>query len=138
MKTYRQRTNEIKQKLNAKQKEQHERKQKRIIKWTSVAASMVAVALIFTAILFAPYPVSYLKTDLSAYKGSEYYDLIIQLDSASSRLNGSKHTPKNFLEAWFGIIPPTGEIPKNDEAPSDNEQPPQTTTKKSRIIKRKA
>lgn len=119
MKTYRQRTNEIEQKLQQERARAEKRRHNRIVKISAIAASVVAVVTIGAVVLFTPY--SQAPRDLSAYSGSEYYELIKALDSTHFTVATA---PSNNFEKWFGGLKFGAEAPGdagNDYLPTTPE-----------------
>jgi len=108
MKTYRQRTNEIEQKVQLERQNLERRRHSRLVKLTSVAASAAAVVLIGALVLFTPYSEQHESRkprDLSVYRDSEYYDLIVKLASLQEICDvplGEASQPTNNFEKWFG------------------------------------
>lgn len=89
MKTYKERTASILVKA-----ERMRNKRKRIFTLAAATAA-AAVLVVFGLVLFVPYTVG--GTDITAYKSSEYYDVIQKLYG----LTYSPHRTNNFTE-WFG------------------------------------
>lgn len=115
MKTYRQRTNEIQEKLQQERRNAQQRRHSRLIKLTSIAASAAAFVLLVSLVLFLPYPA--VNRDVSQYKDSSYYDLIVKLDSLVQSADANH--PKNNFEAWFGGHVNSGEDMAPD-SPADS------------------
>lgn len=83
----------------------------------SAAASCLALVLAFNLVLFLPYNTS--PPDLSAYKNSEYYSLMQQINELTYR----KPAHKNNFEAWFGDLfnGADGEAPTSPDGGSSSE-----------------
>lgn len=89
MKTYKERTQDILSRAEEK------RKQRRKICIVSAASICMSILVAINLILFIPYSTA--LPDISAYKGSEYYSVIEQLNQLT-------YTPpryKNNFDAWF-------------------------------------
>lgn len=117
MKTYRQRTNEIQEKLQQERRNAQQRRHSRLIKLTTIAASVSAFVLLGALVLFLPYPV--VHRDVSQYKDSSYYDLIVKLDSLIDY--SVTNYPKNNFEAWFGNHTFSGEDMSPDSPADDGD-----------------
>ncbi len=91
MKTSEQRMQAIRQRADERRI-----KRKKGIRIAVAAATSMSLVLAFALVLFVPYSTA--LPDLSAYRGSEYYSLMQQL-------NALTYTPSayhNNFEAWFG------------------------------------
>ena len=91
MKTSTERTQDILARAGA----ERARRKKRI-KLTSVLAAGLSLVLALNLVLFIPYNTA--MPDLSAYRGSEYYSLMQQINELTYR----PPRYKNNFEAWFG------------------------------------
>ena len=93
MKTSTERTKDILARADAEKA----RRKKRIT-LTSVLAAGLSLVLAFNLVLFIPYNTA--MPDLSAYKDSEYYSLMQQINELTYR----PPRYKNNFEAWFGDL----------------------------------
>lgn len=93
MKTSTERTKDILARADAEMA-----RRKKRIKLTSVLAAGLSLVLALNLVLFIPYNTA--MPDLSAYKDSEYYSLIQQIN----RLTYRPPRYKNNFEAWFGDL----------------------------------
>ena len=93
MKTSTERTKDILARADAEKA----RRKKRIT-LTSVLAAGLSLVLAFNLVLFIPYNTA--MPDLSAYRGSEYYSLMQQINELTYR----PPRYKNNFEAWFGDL----------------------------------
>ena len=93
MKTSTERTKDILARADAEKA----RRKKRIT-LTSVLAAGLSLVLAFNLVLFIPYNTA--MPDLSAYRGSEYYSLMQQINELTYR----PPQYKNNFEAWFGDL----------------------------------
>ena len=93
MKTSTERTKDILARADAEKA----RRKKRIT-LTSVLAAGLSLVLAFNLVLFIPYNTA--MPDLSAYKDSEYYSLMQQINELTYR----PPQYKNNFEAWFGDL----------------------------------
>lgn len=93
MKTSTERTKDILARADAEKT----RRKKRIT-LTSVLAAGLSLVLAFNLVLFIPYNTA--MPDLSAYRGSEYYSLMQQINELTYR----PPRYKNNFEAWFGDL----------------------------------
>ena len=91
MKTSAERTKDILARADA----ERARRKKRI-KLTSVLAAGLSLVLALNLVLFIPYNTA--LPDISAYRGSEYYSLMQQINELTYR----PPQYKNNFEAWFG------------------------------------
>ena len=91
MKTSTERTKDILARADAEKA-----RRKKRIKLTSVLAAGLSLVLALNLVLFIPYNTA--MPDLSAYKDSEYYSLMQQIN----RLTYRPPQYKNNFEAWFG------------------------------------
>lgn len=108
MKTYNERTQDILHRAEEK------KKLRRKIRIVSVGTICMSILIAFNLILFIPYSTA--LPDLSAYKDSEYYSVMQQLNSLT-------YTPpryKNNFEAWFsGFFSQKNAVGDAGNAPSD-------------------
>lgn len=93
MKTSTERTKDILARADAEKA----RRKKRIT-LTSVLAAGLSLVLALNLVLFVPYNTA--MPDLSAYRGSEYYSLMQQINELTYR----PPRYKNNFEAWFGDL----------------------------------
>lgn len=93
MKTSTERTKDILARADAEKA-----RRKKRIKLTSVLAAGLSLVLAFNLVLFIPYNTA--MPDLSAYKDSEYYSLMQQINELTYR----PPRYKNNFEAWFGDL----------------------------------
>ena len=93
MKTSTERTKDILARADAEKA-----RRKKRIKLTSVLAAGLSLVLAFNLVLFVPYNTA--MPDLSAYRGSEYYSLMQQINELTYR----PPRYKNNFEAWFGDL----------------------------------
>ena len=93
MKTSTERTKDILARADAEKA----RRKKRIT-LTSVLSAGLSLVLAFNLVLFIPYNTA--MPDLSAYRGSEYYSLMQQINELTYR----PPRYKNNFEAWFGDL----------------------------------
>ncbi len=91
MKTSTERTKDILARADAEKA-----RRKKRIKLTSVLAAGLSLVLALNLVLFVPYNTA--MPDLSAYRGSEYYSLMQQINELTYR----PPRYKNNFEAWFG------------------------------------
>lgn len=91
MKTSTERTQDILARTDAEKA-----RRKKRIKLTSVLAAGLSLVLALNLVLFIPYNTA--MPDLSAYRGSEYYSLMQQINQLTYR----PPQYKNNFEAWFG------------------------------------
>ena len=93
MKTSTERTQDILARADAEKA-----RRKKRIKLTSVLAAGLSLVLALNLVLFVPYNTA--MPDLSAYRGSEYYSLMQQINELTYR------PPRynNNFEAWFGDL----------------------------------
>lgn len=89
MKTYKERTQDILHRAEEK------KKLRRKIRIVSVGTICISILIAFNLILFIPYSTA--LPDLSAYKDSEYYSVMQQLN----RLTYTPPRYKNNFDAWF-------------------------------------
>ena len=93
MKTSTERTKDILARADAEKA-----RRKKRIKLTSVLAAGLSLVLALNLVLFVPYNTA--MPDLSAYRGSEYYSLMQQINELTYR----PPRYKNNFEAWFGDL----------------------------------
>lgn len=93
MKTSTERTQDILARADAEKA-----RRKKRIKLTSVLAAGLSLVLALNLVLFVPYNTA--MPDLSAYRGSEYYSLMQQINQLTYR----PPRYKNNFEAWFGDL----------------------------------
>ena len=93
MKTSTERTKDILARADAEKA-----RRKKRIKLTSVLAAGLSLVLALNLVLFVPYNTA--MPDLSAYRGSEYYSLMQQINELTYR----PPQYKNNFEAWFGDL----------------------------------
>lgn len=93
MKTSTERTKDILARADAEKA-----RRKKRIKLTSVLAAGLSLVLALNLVLFVPYNTA--MPDLSAYKDSEYYSLMQQINELTYR----PPRYKNNFEAWFGDL----------------------------------
>ena len=93
MKTSTERTQDILARADAEKA-----RRKKRIKLTSVLAAGLSLVLALNLVLFVPYNTA--MPDLSAYRGSEYYSLMQQINELTYR----PPQYKNNFEAWFGDL----------------------------------
>lgn len=93
MKTSTERTQDILARADAEKA-----RRKKRIKLTSVLAAGLSLVLALNLVLFVPYNTA--MPDLSAYRGSEYYSLMQQINQLTYR----PPQYKNNFEAWFGDL----------------------------------
>lgn len=93
MKTSTERTQDILARADAEKA-----RRKKRIKLTSVLAAGLSLVLALNLVLFVPYNTA--MPDLSAYRGSEYYSLMQQINELTYR----PPRYKNNFEAWFGDL----------------------------------
>ena len=93
MKTSTERTKDILARADAEKA-----RRKKRIKLTSVLAAGLSLVLALNLVLFIPYNTA--MPDLSAYRGSEYYSLMQQINELTYR----PPRYKNNFEAWFGDL----------------------------------
>ena len=93
MKTSTERTKDILARADAEKA-----RRKKRIKLTSVLAAGLSLVLALNLVLFVPYNTA--MSDLSAYRGSEYYSLMQQINELTYR----PPRYKNNFEAWFGDL----------------------------------
>ena len=93
MKTSTERTQDILARADAEKA-----RRKKRIKLTSVLAAGLSLVLALNLVLFIPYNTA--MPDLSAYRGSEYYSLMQQINQLTYR----PPQYKNNFEAWFGWL----------------------------------
>lgn len=93
MKTSTERTKDILARADAEKA-----RRKKRIKLTSVLAAGLSLVLALNLVLFVPYNTA--MPDLSAYRGSEYYSLMQQINQLTYR----PPQYKNNFEAWFGDL----------------------------------
>lgn len=93
MKTSTERTQDILARADAEKA-----RRKKRIKITSVLAAGLSLVLALNLVLFVPYNTA--MPDLSAYRGSEYYSLMQQINQLTYR----PPQYKNNFEAWFGDL----------------------------------
>ena len=93
MKTSTERTKDILARADAEKA-----RRKKRIKLTSVLAAGLSLVLALNLVLFIPYNTA--MPDLSAYRGSEYYSLMQQINELTYR----PPQYKNNFEAWFGDL----------------------------------
>ena len=102
MKTYKEQTDSILNKVNKK------KKQRRIIVGAGVSLAATALALV----LFLPYPTA--LPSVTAYKNSEYYSLIQKLNEITYVAPRYKNNFEKWTSGFGGVFAPSGGAMKDD------------------------